>query len=425
MTTETRITQVLKRHDKKLANVDDKSIVNKATLSLDFASNDHKEYQPFGLTPTPLTSAITTTRTSEGTYITPMGTIATAPANVPRITYGENGEALGLLCEEQRTNLIVNNENLAGSAWVRFNITPINNFTSTPNGLPATRLNAVPAGNDPRIDQTISLTIGVTYTFRFSYRRALIGKASRLQYYSPSSLSNTIISATDNWQTFQETFTATSSTLFIRFRTPTLSEEMDIVVGELQLEEGSLPTSYIKTEASQVTRVADSYVRNLVNFNPDAYCFLINFKHVMNDSSTRTLFLVRRNATFTLENGNSLQLNITGNELRTTRFRRDAGASFGLGGNLMTVGEDYTVAVQWVRVNGVITGHRIVCAKLGINYSINESTSFPDGNTTQTVMDQIIIGRRANNTNFANQAVKSIIHIPSTFTEAQLLEITR
>jgi hypothetical protein len=59
-------------------------------------------------------SLITFTRASSGTYIGSDGLIKTALADVPRFDHDpETGESLGLLVEEQRTNLLLGSDTLA------------------------------------------------------------------------------------------------------------------------------------------------------------------------------------------------------------------------------------------------------------------------------------------------------------------------
>lgn len=83
------------------------AIKKKATLSLDFTKNEHKEYGVFGLEKKPLTEILTTTRSTVATYVSPFG-IEESPVNTPRIDYDPvTGEPLGLLAESAATNLFI------------------------------------------------------------------------------------------------------------------------------------------------------------------------------------------------------------------------------------------------------------------------------------------------------------------------------
>lgn len=181
-------------------------INRKSTLDLRFNENQHRVYEPFGLTDKLLTDAITTTRASTATYNSPFG-IATAAATIPRIEYEpETGECLGLLCEEQRTNLLLNSET------------------------PATQSATVTAQ---------------AYTLSF------YGVGS----VQLSGVAANILTGADEGRV-SITFTPTAGVLTV---TPSGGPV------KWQLEAGSFPTSYIKTEGSQVTRAVDF---STVSINP-------------------------------------------------------------------------------------------------------------------------------------------------------------
>ena len=70
------------------------------SLMLNFAREKSLEDQISGK------DLITFTRSSVGTYVGADGLIKTAAADEPRFDHDANGNCLGLLIEEQRTNLI-------------------------------------------------------------------------------------------------------------------------------------------------------------------------------------------------------------------------------------------------------------------------------------------------------------------------------
>lgn len=61
---------------------------------------------------------ITFTRASSGTYLDSDGVLKTATTNVPRIEYDADGNRLGLLIEEARTNLLVQSQ-IDNVAWTK------------------------------------------------------------------------------------------------------------------------------------------------------------------------------------------------------------------------------------------------------------------------------------------------------------------
>jgi len=146
------------------------SLKKKATLWLDFANNEHKVYEQYGLTTKVLTDAITTARASNATYDAPTG-IATAAANIPRITYDPlTGLCLGLEVEEARTNLFLHNSDFANAAWSQSPDADVNvtsNTITAPDGtLTADKFfEATTTNTFHDIFQNISYTVGLRYCF--------------------------------------------------------------------------------------------------------------------------------------------------------------------------------------------------------------------------------------------------------------------
>ena len=91
-----------------------KAIKAKATFYADFVNNEFRVYEaPYGQESKAITDAITTTRASDGTVNTPFG-IETRASNIARIEYDPvTGKPLGLLGEINRTNILLNSDNLA------------------------------------------------------------------------------------------------------------------------------------------------------------------------------------------------------------------------------------------------------------------------------------------------------------------------
>ena len=128
----------------------------------------------------PATFPLTTVRGSSATYIDSDGLLKEVGANEPRIDHDPvTGEPLGLLVEEQRTNLIQNPRNLLQGGWtvLRLNVEPYAevsydgtlrmsklswNGELNPSSLP-----------DPIISRTINVGTpvgGRTFTFSFYYK---------------------------------------------------------------------------------------------------------------------------------------------------------------------------------------------------------------------------------------------------------------
>ncbi len=146
---------------------------------------------------------ITFTRASDGTFVDSAGVIQTAAANVPRFDHNPvTGESLGLLGEEQRSNLLLNSGTLSTQSVTVTAVAHTLHFTGT---------------------GTITLTGAST-------AGPLVG------------------TGTGEANRVSLTFTPTASSL-----TLTVSG----TVTNAQLEIGAFRTSYIPTTATAVTRSAD------------------------------------------------------------------------------------------------------------------------------------------------------------------------
>jgi hypothetical protein len=80
-------------------------------------------------------SLITFTRASSGTYVGSDGVLRTAAIDVPRFDHNPTtGESLGLLVEEQRTNLLLRSEEFDNASWTKLGATVSANTQTAPNG---------------------------------------------------------------------------------------------------------------------------------------------------------------------------------------------------------------------------------------------------------------------------------------------------
>ena len=80
-------------------------------------------------------SRITFTRASSGTYFDGSGILQTASTNVPRLDHSPTTlQSLGLLIEEQRTNLVTYSAEFDNAAWTKTNATITANTIVAPDG---------------------------------------------------------------------------------------------------------------------------------------------------------------------------------------------------------------------------------------------------------------------------------------------------
>jgi len=264
----------------------------KPTLLLDFAKV--KQLDP----------RITFTRASTGTFYNSVGVLSTAAAGVARFDFNPiTNDSLGLLIEEQRTNLFTYSEDFSNAAWTKANSSITANAATAPDGaLTADKLveNTATADHAFRGDATISA--GATISFSI-YAKAGERSNIRLQFADTATTSQTLVffnlsngTLSGLQQTGSSTLGSASITALsngwyrcvligridgsattARCRVSLADTSNNIsytgdgtsgaFIWGAQLEAGAFPTSYIQTVASQVTRAADAAIMTGTNFS--------------------------------------------------------------------------------------------------------------------------------------------------------------
>jgi hypothetical protein len=217
-------------------------------------------------------SLVTFTRASSGTFVDSAGVLQTATNDVARFDHDPvTGESLGLLVEEQRTNLLLRSEDFS-TTWVRFNVNASSNAILAPDGtLTADKLTENDADNFHRIRQGI--TSGVTGVFSVFLKaaertRVNLGTSDTNLIADFDLSAGSVVSGTgsiepfgDGWYRCSISATFTTSGPFLLLRNPssefyTGDGTSGIYLWGAQLEAGSFPTSYIPTTTAAATRNA-------------------------------------------------------------------------------------------------------------------------------------------------------------------------
>jgi len=236
---------------------------------------------------------ITFSRASAGTFVNSAGQIETAAENVPRFTHDPvTLESLGLLVEEQRTNLLLRSEEFNNAYWTKINTVVTQDSILAPNELlTADKLAASSTSGNHRINRASStLTQGLPVTASVYVRPAEYNKLDLGLTDFGGSLSEEsgvvfdlqgagssydaygildswgILDAGNGWYRCWVTVTpdgvgTAPFTIYVLNAAGQYSYLGDgtsgIHIWGAQLEAGAFPTSYIPTTTATVTRSAD------------------------------------------------------------------------------------------------------------------------------------------------------------------------
>jgi hypothetical protein len=252
--------------------------------------------------------------------------LQTASANVARFDHNPlTFESLGLLVEEQRTNLLTYSEQFDNAAWDKSAIS-IYSTSISPDGLQNADA-LTPTNTNHRLKQNVTLSVNAVHTFSV-YAKAIDAQFIGLRSVGYSTAVNvgfdlfngtcqaggTITPVGNGWYRCSMQFDPAGDligepSIYI----PTALGGFTGNVGKTallfgaQLEAGAFPTSYIKTEASQVTRSADSASMTGANFSEwyrqDEGSFLwIGNSNVQDrtDSTQRLFSVIDSTSTYTI-----------------------------------------------------------------------------------------------------------------------------
>lgn len=259
--------------------------------------------------------ALTFTRASTGTYFDNQGVLQTAAVDEPRFDHDPvTGEALGLLIEEQRTNICTRSEGFASlDFWDEPDgVTVTDNQEVAPNGEVSASLVAQDATTGQHSIKSVSVFATGSYyytVFAKDAGRGFVQIANKTNtdivnvdlstgdFFSSSPSTEVDVSELPNgWFKISVLFDVEISgiynALILSLSSPRLESYgggggLGVYLWGAQLEQGSFPTSYIKTEGSQVTRSADNCSRTLgTEFNASEGTFLMEFDVTFRPSVT-------------------------------------------------------------------------------------------------------------------------------------------
>ena len=353
--------------------------------------------------------------------------LLTAPINAPRFDFNPTtGESLGLLIEEQRTNLLLQSENVTSSPWgagVSGTSTRVQSGWNA--GFNIAQITATSANGGLR--QTISgLTSGQVYTLSFYLQSTLTSVIVRgensLSTYGASLIADinpttgaigtnagfVITSAPlGNGRVYKCVLPAAGGSLFLNIEWISATTNIPFYLGAFQLEAGAFPTSYISTTSAQVTRAADNPLLTGTNFsswyNNTQGTVLINY-----DFLAPTI--IANQGVFSLNNGTGntrldLRSNAANNTNNGTSLNSASMSGQNPNGVLNKIALSYIVTAS----NGVVNGGTVSSYSLA---AMPQVTQLQLGNLDGTI------------TNSLNGHIRKFSYYPIAFTGSQNQSLT-
>ena len=355
---------------------------------------------------------ITFTRATTATFTGSDGLIQTAAINAPRFDYNPTTLApLGLLIEEQRTNLLLYSTDLS-IGWTKGTLaTWTLNAAIAPDGTMTalqgdgvTGVSISGAGGALyRLGNTVSGSTAYTFSV---YVRTQTGTATnvrlRLNETGGNSTQSSDLTVTTAWTRVSLSVTTAAGATAVSTLVGTSSGTANLFIWGAQLEAGAFATSYIPTVASQVTRAADNAVMTGTNFSS---WYVQNEGTLFVQAIEKPDTVTRQFASIsdgTTETYSVATFNNTG------RIRAQGASSGGIGTTV--TGQSFKIGYSFI--SGAQAG------------SLNSSSIVTASTTVTTTPNQFRIGANQAGSVFWNSHIRRIAYYNRRLTNAELQGIT-
>jgi hypothetical protein len=223
---------------------------------------------------------LTFSRASPATIINSTGLVETVTNNVPRIDYSPSGILLGLLIEEQRTNLALWSSDLTNVIWTATNVNAVKTATG-PDGVVNSATTLTATSSDGTVLQAITSASAARITSCYIKRRTGTGV---VQLTQNNGTTWTDVTVTNDWTRVNiASATAANPTIGIRIRTS--GDAVDVAL--FQHELGTFITSAIPTTSGSVIRSPDviSAATTTFSYSASEGTFVVAYNFVGFNSS--------------------------------------------------------------------------------------------------------------------------------------------
>jgi hypothetical protein len=386
-------------------------------------------------------SLVTFTRASSKTVTNSARVLETVGIDVPAFDHDPTtGESLGLLAEEQRTNLLVQSNGF-DTTWVNTNSSETAAAGTAPDGTNTAwefkdTLDVSSVAHST--GQTISFTSGVTYTFSTWLKQGTLSEggltlgagafgttvfcrvnlATGAVISSSAGFTTTVQAFSNGWYrvAFSGTATATASTgVSIRTMNGGASYQGDgtgtILIWGADLQAGAFPTSYIPTTTAAVTRSADVASITGSAFSSwyrqdEGTVFVVGSTKGVTGSSA----LIQFDDTTTSER---IGLRRTQNQDRLACIIVEGGA---------TQANNFIVSPAFI--DGATGRCALAVASNNVNIGFNGALSTLDTTATIPIVTQATIGIGVG-ASYINNCISRITFWPTRLSDASLQQLTQ
>jgi hypothetical protein len=370
--------------------------------------------------------------------------------NEPRFDHDTiTGESLGLLIEEQRTNLFTYSEQFDDAGWTKTRSSIISNMTVAPDGtLTADKLIESSDAGEHFIAESLSVTAqpyAISIYAKAGERSKFIVSVGDTMWsdsmlfdliagtattYTGTPLVGTITNVGNGWYRCSFSKSASSSGLaafrfYIINNSGFISYTGDgysgIYIWGAQLEAGAFPTSYIKTIASQVTRAADSASMTGTNFSSwyrqDEGTFVIESRWfiVQPSISISYSFLVNKEPGGSTTTGGIGIWNWSGSDRFNGYIFSDSGV-IQFNSDITPAESGSTLTTMTKQALAYRVNDAVIAAN-GFVDTTDTSVTLPTGLTTLNI--------GFTSSQFTSQYVKRLIYYPARLTTTELQALTR